>query len=262
MSISSLVVALMVAASTAAATSQATLAGVTLGEPVVKTVKLLGPPTLVQTTDDGHEWRWYNAAGLDVDVLTDDSLGVREILVARPEAVGGKQSPLVQPKEYPLLELSASDAGKKMSGIGRSVAVPDTDKQRVWEVGQDIIVLQLTEQAVRKILALDRQSAGHLGYLGMQPRVSHRAPRLVRQVAVDYPKRAIASHAEGVVVVRVDVASSGAVSDVKVVVSSGNDDIDKAEMESMRKSTFAPARCDDQPCAGVFYDREEYNLDP
>jgi TonB family protein len=84
----------------------------------------------------------------------------------------------------------------------------------------------------------------------------------MRQFAVDYPKRALQEHAEGVVVVEVDLLPTAAVRKVSVLVSSGNADIDAAEMLSMRRSTFEAARCDDVPCAGVYLDREEYSLAP
>jgi outer membrane biosynthesis protein TonB len=60
--------------------------------------------------------------------------------------------------------------------------------------------------------------------------------------------------------VAVDLSATGAVSHVRVVVSSGNADIDAAEMLSMRRSKFEAARCDDAPCPSVYVDREEYSL--
>jgi TonB family protein len=79
---------------------------------------------------------------------------------------------------------------------------------------------------------------------------------------VDYPKRAIERRAEGVVVVAIDLASSGTVKDVRIVVSSGDADIDAAEVLSMRRSRFQAARCDGQPCDSIYLDREEYTLAP
>jgi TonB family protein len=63
-----------------------------------------------------------------------------------------------------------------------------------------------------------------------------------------------------VVVVEAEVSATGVVTSAKVIVSSGNSDIDNAELTSVRRSTFHPAQCDDQPCAGVYLDREEYTL--
>lgn len=239
------------------------LAGATLEAPVLSLVHALGMPSLVQSTDDGHEWRWFDAHGIDVDVLTDDQFVVRQILVSQPEAVDGKQPPLVQPAEMPLLETSVAAAEKALAASGAQRQPEPENTTSAWRFGGDYIVLEIAKGAVAKILALDAPAAQRFGYAGGSTLLTaHRAPRLVHQPAVDYPKRAIASRAQGVVIIQVSVAASGAVKDTKVLVSSGNADIDNAELQGMRRSTFLPARCDGQPCAGVFLDREEYVLGP
>jgi TonB family protein len=254
--------ALLIAASGSAQANAATsLDGVTLGTQVISVVKQFGAPGLVQTTDDGNEWRWYDAAGIDVDLLTDDALMVREILVSRPEALRGKPSPLVQPQEFPLLELSAKTAAAQMRSVGAVRQAEPEGGILAYHVSDDIVVLELRQNIVNKILALDQTSAARLGYVAAAQTTRHHAPRLVHQYPVDYPKQAIARRAQGVVVVQVDVSSTGAAKDVRVLVSSGDPDIDAAESLSMRKSTFTPARCDGQPCNGVYLDREEYTLD-
>lgn len=245
----------------AASASPLALGGVNLGEPVESVVARLGAPGLVETTDQGHEWRWFDALGLDVDLLTDDSLAVRQILVARPEALAGKSAPLVQPSAYPYLEFAASTAEASMQKSGAVRVREPGDRASAWRVGQDYVVLELANGQVQKILALDRDAAAHAGYAGTsQPFGAFHAPRLIQQYAVDYPKRAVEERASGVVVVRADVAASGAVTHVQVIVSSGNADIDAAEALSISRSKFRPASCNAQPCAGVYLDREEYTL--
>lgn len=237
------------------------LAGAALDTPVLNQLRTLGVPSLVQSTDDGQEWRWFNARGIDVDVLTDDQLTVRQILVSRPESIEGKTWPLVQPAELPLLELPLSDVDKALATAGAQRQPEPERAISAWHFGNDYVILELEKAKVEKILALDAWAAQHFGYAGTGPLLTaHRAPRLVHQPAVDYPHRAIANHAEGVVIIRVDVASTGAVKNTQVLVSSGNTDIDAAELESMRRATFRPARCDGQACDGVFLDREEYFL--
>jgi TonB family protein len=238
------------------------LGGVSLGEQVQGAVKLFGAPGLVQTTDDGNEWRWYDAGGLDVDLLTDDALVVREILVSRPEPLHGKPSALVQPREFPLLEDSAKTADAWMRASGATRQTEPEGGISAYHVADDLVVLELRQGSVYKILALDRISAERQGYVAASPAPRHHAPRLVNQFPVDYPKRALERRAEGVVVVQVDLSATGSVKDVRVLVSSGDPDIDAAESLSMRKSTFTPARCEGQPCESVFLDREEYTLGP
>jgi len=239
------------------------LAGATLDTPVLSVVRALGTPSLVQSTDDGHEWRWFDARGIDVDLLTDDQLVVRQILVSRPEAVEGKLPPLVQPAELPLLEVPSAGAAKAIAASGAQYQPEPEATTSAWRYGDDWIVLELDRGTVSKILALDSWAAQRFGYAGSPPLLTaHRAPRLLHQPAVDYPRRAIANHAEGVVIIIVTVSASGAVKDAKVLLSSGNADIDDAELESMRHSTFRPARCAGEPCEGIFLDREEYALGP
>lgn len=248
-------------ATISASTAAITLGGVTLGEPVVTVVAGLGAPGLVESTDEGHEWRWFDTSGLDVDLLTDDSLAVRQILVARPEALGGKAPPLVQPSAYPYLEMPAFSAEAAMQKSGASSVREPGSAASVWRVGDDYLVLELVNHSVRKILALDRDAAARAGYVGTpQPFGVFHAPRLLQQYPVDYPRRAVEQRASGVVVVRAEIAATGAVTGVSVIVSSGNVDIDAAEVLSIRNSKFRPAECHEQPCSGVYLDREEYTL--
>ncbi len=257
-----LAIAMLVAVQTAKADAPVALGGVTLGSPVLDVVKEFGAPGLVATTDDGLEWRWFDAKGLDLDLLADDSLVVRQILAGRPEPVRGTPAPLVQPREFPVLEARASAADREMRSAGALHLVEPEGTISAWRVGSAVVVLELRDASVRRILALDEASAARLGYVAGPHAQPYHAPRLLGQYAVDYPKRAIERHAEGVVVVEVQIAASGSVKDVRVLVPSGDADIDAAEVLSMRRSRFAPARCDTQACDGVYLDREEYTLAP
>jgi TonB family protein len=239
-----------------------TLGGVTLGTSIEAVTHVFGAPGLVQTTDDGHEWRWFDAAGLDVDLLVDNALTVRQVLVSRPEDVHGMPAKLVQPREFPVLEQTSSGANVWMKSSGATREPEPENSVSAWRVAGGLVVLELRDGQVRKILGLDTTSAAHLGYIPGPKAPPYRSPRLLRQFPVDYPKRAVERRAEGVVVVAVDLASSGSVRSVRVIVSSGDADLDAAEVLSMRKSRFAPARCDGEPCDGIYLDREEYTLGP
>ncbi len=244
----------------AGAAASGSLAGVTLGQSVLSVSASLGPPDLVQSTDDGQEWRWFDGKGIDVDLLADDALIVHQILIARPQSQG-RPAPLVQPKEWALLE---SGRGRAENALAAAGAQRQPEPERTigaWRLGSQLLVLEFSGEAVTKMLLLDDASARRFGYLGPHPLSAYRAPRLARQAAVEYPKGAIRDRAQGVVVVRVVVGVAGAVKDARVILSSGNADIDAAETQSMRQSTFRPARCDGVPCEGVFLDREDYSLD-
>jgi TonB family protein len=161
-----------------------------------------------------------------------------------------------------VLEQQSGTAAAWMKSSG-AVRQPEPENSvTAWHVLGGVVVLELRDGRVRKILALDNVSAANLGYVPGPHTASYRSPRLLHQFPVDYPKRAIERRAEGVVVVAVDLASTGSAKDVRVIVSSGNADIDSAEVLSMRRSRFAPARCDGAPCDGVYLDREEYTLSP
>ena len=256
------VVVCIVMAQTVRADHALTLGGATIGAPVEALTHAFGAPGLVQTADDGHEWRWFDADGLDVDILVDNTLTVRQVLVSRPEEVNGTPSKLVQPKEFPVLEQPSSSAAARMKSSGAVWQPEPENSVTAWRVQGGLVVLELRDGRVRKILALDNASAANLGYVSGPHTASYRSPRLLRQYPVDYPKRAIERRAEGVVAVAVDLASTGSVKSVRVLVSSGDADIDAAEVLSMRRSRFAPARCDGAPCDGVYLDREEYTLSP
>ncbi|HXW50406.1 MAG TPA: TonB family protein [Candidatus Acidoferrales bacterium] len=246
----------------AATSSPLAIGGVTLGEPIGSVVSSFGAPGLVETTDQGQEWRWYDQNGLDVDLLTDDGLVVRQVLVAQPVSLDGQPSPLVQPPEFPLLETSVTVAAATLRRSGATPVIEPNPAVGAWRIGADYLVLQLANGSVRKLLALDRDAATRAGYIGAaQPVGAFHAPRLIQQYAVDYPRKAVQEHASGVVVVRADISATGAVTAVTVVVSSKNPDIDEAEVQSISRSKFRPALCDGVACAGVYLDREEYTLD-
>jgi TonB family protein len=88
----------------------------------------------------------------------------------------------------------------------------------------------------------------------------YRAPTLIQDYNVPYPSAALRANIEGTAVIRVLIDSSGAPKDARIVVPSGNADIDAAALESVRKSKFRAARCDDAACAGVYFDLQQYSI--
>lgn len=65
-----------------------------------------------------------------------------------------------------------------------------------------------------------------------------------------YPRSCRERGIEGTVELLIDVSDMGIVKDVKVVRSSGNDDLDRAAVEAMRKAHFSPAKDENSHSVG------------
>ncbi|MDQ2817632.1 MAG: energy transducer TonB [Candidatus Eremiobacteraeota bacterium] len=244
--------------------SPLSLGGIIVGQPVLDSVRVYGAPDLVQTIDDGHEWRWYDAAGIDRDLLTDDALKVRRIMLSRPQRLPKRPAPaLVQPPEAPVLDANSSGADRTMRDLGaKLLRTPPDYSAVVWRLGDGVVVAELQAGRVARLLGLDWEAATALGYLpGGTVATKHRPPVLLHLKALGYPRSAVDARAQGVVVLKVEIDSAGKVGAVSILVSSGHSDIDDAEVRTMQGSTFEPARCADVPCAGIYLDREEYEID-
>ena len=227
------------------------LGGVVIGATIFDSVHALGPPDLVVTADQGHTWQWAEAGGLDREVLTDDALVVREVLVAEPAALTNSSPlPVVQPSEVPVLGMSARAADTSIKALGgKPIAEPDASV-RAWRLGGGVLVAELEKGSVQRLLAVDERSAQLLGYL--EPALAapaYRAPVLEKEFI---PERL--PEGTGTVVVRVDVDANGKVKDAKVIVPSGNGAIDDSELFAIKRSKFRPAVCAGVPCPGVYID--------
>lgn len=240
------------------------LSGVTIGASVLDTVKVFGAPDVIRTTDLGHEWQWVESGGLDREVLADDDMVVRQVLIARPAPIAGESPPpLVQPVEFRALAVSVDDAAGAVESAGGTAIVEPDPSIRAWSFPGGVLVAELDGDIVGRLTALDDRMARLLGYLQPPPErqpAIYRAPVLTRDFNASYPTAALRAGIEGRAVVRVLVDPNGTPKDVRIVVTSGDADIDAAALESARKSSFRPARCDDAPCAGVFFDLQDYSL--
>jgi len=236
-----------------------TLGGFAIDGSVLDGVRAFGPPDVVETSDAGHEWHWYDARGIDRAVLVDDALAIHEILIERPAAVNGQAAPLVQPDELPVLEKPLREAAALLSSRRAASVMESNPAIRAWRVAGALVVTEIAGGDVARIRALDDGAAAQRGYVGGGGAApAYRAPRFLHVASVGYPERAESLHAHGVVIARVDVDAAGRPARVSVIVSSGNADLDNAEVRSLQLSAFKPALCAGQPCAGVLMDREEY----
>lgn len=229
----------------AAAATTLSLGGVTVGASVLDVVKKFGTPNLVQTTDDGHIWQWRDAGGLDREVLTDDDLVVKSVLVARPDAVS-----TAQPSEAPLLGKTLDDAGTTLAQAGSTPAYTGAATWRSWHWLGGVVVAETASGLVARICALDNATALAGGYLTKQyVPSSYHAPVLIREsVPPTLPPGA------GTVIVRVEIDAAGKVTRARVIVTSRDPAVDQFEVDSITHSTFQPATCGGTPCAGVYLD--------
>jgi TonB family protein len=250
----------------ASPSSGLSLSGVTIGATILDAVKAFGAPDEVRTTDLGHEWQWVETGGLDREVLTDDDMIVRQVLIARLAPIPGESPPpVVQPVEFRALAVSVDDAAGAVEAAGGTAIIEPDPSIRAWSFPGGVLVAELDGDIVGRLTALDDRMARLLGYLQPPPErqpAIYRAPVLTRDFNASYPTAAMRAGIEGRAVVRVLVDPNGTPKDVRIVVTSGDADIDAAALESARKSAFRPARCDDAPCAGVFFDLQDYELSP
>lgn len=237
------------------------LSNLVLGMPALQLMRDFGPPDRIITADEGHEWQWYEARGFFVAVLTDDQLAVHEIAAMHPERNGKYSNVELQPGFAPVLGASRDAAAQRMAHIGAPLAESNPDVL-AWRANGGVTVAEFDAGAVRRVVTYDEPTAANRGYIAGAPPTpsAYHAPRLTHVASVGYPNQAMLEGAQGVVILRVMVDTHGRAQDVSVLRSSGHIDIDRAEISSIKMSTFEPARCGDVPCAGLFFDREEYSL--
>jgi TonB family protein len=243
---------------------QLSLGGVTIGASVLDAVKRFGAPDILRTTDLGHEWQWVDTGGIDREILTDDNMVVREVLVARPAPMAGESpSPAVQPAEFHALAVSVDEAASVFAAAGGNVMAEPDPAIRAWSFPGGVLVADLDDGVTGRLTALDDIMARRLGYLQPPPDIIpslYHAPVMTSDFSVPYPTAPWRDNIEGRAVVRAIIDTTGAPKDVRIAVSSGNADLDAAALESVRKSKFRSARCDDAPCTGVYYDLQDFAL--
>ncbi len=224
-----------------------TIAGVTVGGPVLPLVKKFGVPDLVQTEDDGHFWQWSRAGGLDREIITDDDLDVQSVRVARADA--GAASPSPAPSEIPLLGLDEAGAASAAATLGATDVRRYTGPTLVWHFDGALLVAEFADAKVVKLSGIDIGFARTLGYFGASPspQPAHHAPVLLREIIPQY-----VPPGSGTAIVRVDLDANGKVKGTRIVLSSGDVGVDAFVQESMRLSTFAPALCAGAPCPGTY----------
>lgn len=228
------------------------LAGVRIGGSVLDDVHAFGKPDIVSTTDAGHVWQWSQTGGLDREVLTDDDLTVIQVLVARNQPLGSRAaaSPAPAPSEMPILGSSPADAADRMSALG-GAPIPERDASTVgWEIAGAVVIALATNGSIERLVAMDERIARIRGFL--QPALApdaYTAPQLI-DGAVTHPL----PDGLGTAIVRLTIDARGDVTDAKVVVSSGDTDVDRWVVQNANRSTFRPATCRGVPCTGVYMD--------
>ncbi|HET9343486.1 MAG TPA: energy transducer TonB [Candidatus Eremiobacteraceae bacterium] len=222
-----------------------TLAGVAVGSSVLDVEKRFGFPDVAETTDYGSFWQWSERDGLDREIYTDDDLVVESVLVA--PARGGSTA---QPSEAPMLGIDVSKAATAAAsvGAGPTIVKPSTPGIIVWPFGSGYLVAETVGSVVARLRVLDVTSTRRWRYAG-DPLATppHTAATMVREViAPSVP----AGVGEDLILVNLD--ATGKVTDAKVLIGSGQTDVDRFAIDCVRLSTFKPATCAGVPCAGTY----------
>ena len=220
-----------------------TLAGIAIGSSVLEAEKRFGFPQIAQTTDFGSFWQWSDRDGLDREVYASDDLIVQSVLVA-PAHIGST----AQPSEAPLLGIEVSKAAAAAAGAGPTVLKPSIPGTIVWPFGSGYLAAESDGKVVIRLRALDPTAAQRWGYAG-QPLTtsSHTAAAMVKEV-ISHPLPD--GYGQDLILVSLD--ANGHVTEAKVIVPSGQSDVDAFAIRCARLSSFKPATCAGVPCAGTY----------
>lgn len=219
--------------------------GIAIGSSVLDAEKRLGFPDIAQTTEYGSYWQWPDRDGLDREVFTDDELTVVSVLVA--PARGGSTA---QPSEAPMLGIDAARAAAAAAaaGAGPTVLKPSTPGVIVWPFGSGYLAAETDGTKVVRLRALDATTARRWRYAGDPLATpSHTAAGMVREVLAHPLPDGV-----GLDLILVSLDATGKVTDAKVIVPSGQSEVDRFALACARLSTFRPATCAGVPCAGTF----------
>ena len=83
--------------------------------------------------------------------------------------------------------------------------------------------------------------------------------RIVHAQPADYPELAHREGVTGTAFVQVDLMPTGDIADVSIAESSGNPLLDRAALDAVRESRFAPATHDCRQIAGSYLVRVDWN---
>ena len=112
------------------------------------------------------------------------------------------------------------------------------------------IVLSLSPQAVRR-RRRSAKPARPAPKKRPHPKPADREAKVVSKVIPKYPAAALRGGDAGMVVVRVQVDSTGAPGSASIVKRSGSRDLDRAALDAIRKWRFSPAMHDGKPVAAT-----------
>ncbi|HYK52176.1 MAG TPA: energy transducer TonB [Candidatus Eremiobacteraceae bacterium] len=224
-----------------------TLDGIAVGSPVLDASRRLGfPDGGAFSTNAGSIWRWTNRDGLDIEIYTDDQLVIQSITVTREKA-----DSKAEPSEIPLLGLDASAAASAAlaAGAGPLVTTPKRPNAYVWPLRGGYLDAETDGQKVVRLRALDPTFARRWRYAGEPLAVVpvYTAPDIVMNT-IAHPLPA----GQGSDLILVSLDASGKVVDAKVIVGSGDSDVDNWSLRCVRVTIFKPATCAGVPCPGNY----------
>ena len=134
------------------------------------------------------------------------------------------------------------------AGAGPIVTQPRSQYALVWPLRGGYLVGETDGDVVDRVRILDSMYAQRWGYITRSSSFPpHTAASMVREV-IKHPL----PQGWGEDIVRVWIDARGNVTDAKVIVSSGQTEVDMWSLDCVRLSKFKPATCAGAPCAGTY----------
>jgi hypothetical protein len=208
-----------------------------LHRPLAALVRAYGIPTSVTSRDDGQHVI-FDDGPATLAALVDDDANVHAVDVALPPGAA-----------FPLLIDGTTHQlvyGKTTSDGARDELAADAETDganfRVFRLGEErdaVLVFDATSQTLTHVVLGDRGALLRLGYLTdprpLQVRFPYVAPKLRRSEVAE----GTGTHAT---IARLDLDRGGVVTNVSVVVPSGDDAYDSALTEKLAHDIYIPAK--------------------
>ncbi|MDQ6933229.1 MAG: TonB family protein [Candidatus Eremiobacteraeota bacterium] len=246
------------------------LGTIPLGSTLPAVVRVAGLPSTVLSTDVGHVFTWNNPRTGQLRLTFDDD-GVVRMIDDLPIRDGAPKFtvPTDPPQVVAFGKLSEDQSDVQFSsladfsGLGK---FPDTGAEAAFRAyklspATELILLFDGQRILREAILGRRASLARSGLLPGAPEATgprYSAPILTQQGSSEYPRTA----REGDAILRIAVDKKGTVSNVTVVVSSGDTSLDDAAVAAAKQDVFTPARVDNIPVSAFVFHKEEFRILP
>ncbi len=240
--------------------------GLTLGSSIADYIGSSEKPE-VHTSDVGQIWTWHRRSGginVTTRVTTNDD-GAIEMLdvLARGATVGPELTmPLQSGASLTFGSAHAADAdalfgAPEFEGAG---AFPDGDGQasfRGYTLDGDreaVLLFDAKGGPLREMFWGMRTALGRAGVIPHEPAPDvFKAPSLRQLGSADF-----SSTNTGTAYVRIAVTATGSVSNAKIFISSGSNDLDNIAVAIARGSSFVPATRNGAAAPSIYFERQPF----